>query len=648
MTGGNQLIQTEELCQTCPFPAIKQDAAVKTSAQASTPEAYGSSCPARGAPAPDGSRVSELIEDLFQSSSDGTLPPGPHGLDAATIEGLLEADAGQGLDLSVHMEETAYVWDLESDRVEWEDNAASVLQLENEAALMCGHAYNLLIVPEHLGRRLNAITRANASSDNRGVPYRVHYRLRPKGLRGHDTIWIEDHGRWWPGPTGQPKRARGVIRRIDERYIEAQNRQHLNEFDELTGQLNRIKLTEALETVIRRARRKGQSSGFLIAAVNNLSVINETFGFDVGDEVIKSTAGLIKDRLRGGDTIGRYSSNKFGIILNDCGAGAMRIAAERFMKAVRTTTIQTDACQLSATISIGGIVLPEHAETAARATSCALQALDQARQKRIDSYAAFAPSKTQESVRKRNIKLADEIMSALDDDRMLLVLQPMICAKSGKPEIYECLLRMQKPDGEMISAGAFIEVAEQLGLARLIDRRTLELSIGLLKEHPELCLSVNVSSLTTTDQDWLATLQRMTRGDRSLTQRLVVEITETAAIDDLDHTCGFVDTLKELGCRVAIDDFGAGYTSFKNLKHLAVDIVKIDGAFVKNLAEDHTDRVFIKTMVELAETFEMETVAEWVVDENVARLLIESGITYLQGFHYGRPMTIADYVANKS
>jgi EAL domain-containing protein (putative c-di-GMP-specific phosphodiesterase class I) len=137
-------------------------------------------------------------------------------------------------------------------------------------------------------------------------------------------------------------------------------------------------------------------------------------------------------------------------------------------------------------------------------------------------------------------------------------------------------------------------------------------------------------------------LHRLTGGLRQITERLTIEITETTAIDDMDQSIAFVDTLKEMGCRVAIDDFGAGYTSFKNLKHLAVDMVKIDGAFVKNLTADKTDAIFINTMVQLAQSFGMETVAEWVGDEATAQLLADSGIDYLQGYHFGMPLLATD------
>ena len=559
------------------------------------------------------------------------------------IDTLTETEGLDLIGILSAIEETAYIWNLQSDRIEWESNAGEVLGLEDIAAVATGSAFQLLIASEHLARRHAAIFGPGLAPDNRrGVPYRVQYRFQPAGRRSERAVWLEDHGRWWPDQDGRPVRARGVIRVVNERYWEEQRLLYRSDHDELTGQLNRIRLTEALSAVIHRTERTHQPAAFLVAAVNNLSVINETFGFDIGDEVISATARVIKEKLRGGDTVGRYSSNKFGIILNDCGPGAMRIAAERFMKAVRDASIRTTACQLSATISIGGVIVPDQASTVHQAVSQALQALDKAKQKRFDCFMAYEPSPTRETARQRNISIADEIISALDEDRMRLVLQPMVRASDYKPAHYECLLRMVKPDGSLVSAGEFIPVAEQLGLSRLVDRRTQELAIGLLRRYPDLSLSLNVSSLTASDHEWLVALHRLTGGRRQITERLTIEITETAAIHDLDQSIAFVDMLKELGCKVAIDDFGAGYTSFKNLKLLNADMVKIDGAFVKDLATDTSDQVFIRTMVELARTFGMETVAEWVGDEATAKFLAEAGITYLQGFHFGMPFEVSE------
>jgi diguanylate cyclase (GGDEF)-like protein len=378
-------------------------------------------------------------------------------------------------------------------------------------------------------------------------------------------------------------------------------------------------------------------------SVNNLAVINETFGIEVGDQVIAEVGRRIRAKLRGGDVLGRYSSNKFGIVLVGCGRGALRIAAERLIKAVSETTIVTTAMRVTATISLGGVVIPDQARSVQDAVNFAMRALDVAKTKRFDCFVAYEPSPSSDTARLRNKSIAESVLAALDDNRMRLVLQPMVSTKTGKAEIFEALLRMERPDGSLMSAGEFVPVVEQLGLSRLIDRRTLELTADLLKRHPDLVLSVNVSGLTCSDREWLTALRRLTNDRPDVLTRLIVEITETVALEELDQSANFVDTLKELGCRVAIDDFGAGYTSFKNLKHLNVDMVKIDGAFVKNLADDTSDQIFVKTMIELANKFKMETVAEWVGDERAAQFLRNAGITYMQGYYYGRPFDSADY-----
>lgn len=591
----------------------------------------------------------------------------PGGLSGASSEGMPRSSASrsaaamaagadfdplplesEGFDLVGIMsavEETAYKWDFTTDHIDWESNAPNVLGVRSLADIVTGSAFQMLIAAEHVSRRYDSMGEALGEASLRGVPYRVQYKFLPGGRRSDRSIWLEDHGHVWAGQDGKPARARGIIRVINDRYWEEQRLLHRSDHDELTGQLNRIRLTEAIGAVFTRAERIHQPCGFLMAAVNNLTLINENFGYDSGDEVIAATARIIKGKLRGGDTLGRYSSNKFGIILNDCGPGAMRIAAERFMKAVRDAAIKTGSCQVSATLSVGGVIIPDQATTPHEVVSHALYALDRAKQRRVDCFMAYEPSPMRETARRRNITIADDVTAALDQNRMWLVLQPLIDCKTGKHALYECLLRMEKPDGTTVSAGEFITVAEQLGLSRLIDRRTLELSIPLLRKHPDLRLSLNVSSLTASDHEWVVTLHRLTGGDKQITNRLTIEITETSVIHDVDQTVAFVDTLRELGCRVAIDDFGAGYTSFKNLKVLNVDMVKIDGEFVKDLSKDQNGAVFIKTMVEIARTFGMETVAEWVGDQQTADFLTAAGITYLQGFLFGQPLSIAEFEA---
>jgi len=553
------------------------------------------------------------------------------------LDPLTETEGFDLVGVLSSIDETAYIWDLATDRIEWESNAIAVLGVDDISQIQTGAGFDRFIAPEHAHIRMSAFNGGSPKTQVTGTPYRMQYRILPQGQRGI-PVWIEDHGRWWPDADGRPQRARGVLRVVADSIMEEQRLLYRNDHDELTGQLNRARLTEALNSVIARCMRSEGQAAFLMVAINNLAKVNETFGHHVGDEVIAAVVNSIKSKLRGGDTLGRYSANKFGVILHDCGPGAMAMAAERFLRAVRELTIRTTGVQVQATVSIGGVVLLEQAETAHQAMSCALQALDRAKQHRLEGLVADEPNSAADDLRQRNMATVDDVIRALEEGRMRLVLQPMVDSRTGEPRIYECLLRMKREDGEMVSAGQFIELAEQLGLSRYIDKSALEMAVALLKQHPDLTLSVNVSSLTANEPDWMASLRSLTGVDRSITRRLIVEITETSVIVDMDSMKTFVDTLRELGCRIAIDDFGAGYTSFKNLKALKVDMVKIDGAFVRDLAADQTDQAFIRTMVDIARTFNMETVAEWVGDETTVRLLTEAGVDYLQGYHFGAPI----------
>ncbi len=544
---------------------------------------------------------------------------------------------------------TAFCWDFATDAILWDRHAASLLGVETAAAIAVGTAFNQKIALDFIDHRRKAMTvqagdsparsetSKRSSAPGAGTSYRLRYRFHPLGRSDPDFLILEEDGLWWPDPDGHPASAQALVRVITDRYEHEQRLRYRAEFDDLTGQLNRAILLERLSATIADSNARHRPCAYLIASVNGLDVINETFGFNVGDEVLAGVATLMKQHLRSGDELGRVASNKFGIVLNDCGPGVMRIVADRLMSAVRTQHIRSSACTLAASVSIGGVALPDGATTTAEASSRALQALDRARRKRLDGFMSYEASPVEDATKARNSRLADALMTALDEQRMVLELQPMVTARTGEPAHFEALLRMIAPDGTRVSAGDFMPIAEQLGLSRLIDLRAQELAITLLKNYPTLHVSLNISGLTSGDNDWLVSLHRLTGSKREITQRLTIEITETAAIHDLDQTMAFVDTIKELGCMAAIDDFGVGYTNFRNLKLLHADLVKIDGAFVKNVCQDRGDQVFIKSMVELARAFGMRTVAEWVGDGPTATYLIDAGIDYLQGYHYGAP-----------
>ncbi len=429
--------------------------------------------------------------------------------------------------------------------------------------------------------------------------------------------------------------------------VEVARLKYLSEHDELTGQKNRLKLHEALENQIVQARKQSLFCAFVIAGVDNLSVINDNFGFQLGDEVIAGVAYQLAQTLRKHDVIGRYSSNKFGLILPRCGPDAMHTTLPRLMSTIANEPIETSKGIVPITLSMGAVVLPQFASNAQEAISRSLEALDKAKRKCCNNYVVYEFSSEREKQRKRNLQLAEEIITALNSGCMHLSLQPIVCAKTHEIVHQESLLVMETQDGEMISAGEFLPIAEKLGLCRLIDYRTLELVINLLKQDRALKLTVNVSGNTAGDPNWLIVLRGKAGGDREILERLTVEITETVSIRDIEATACFVDALRDLGCGVAIDDFGAGYTSYRNLRKLDVNMVKIDGEFIREIATSKDDQIFLASLVDLAQSFNMKTVAEWVDDEATARYLCEAGVDYLQGYQFGRPALLPDEETSK-
>ncbi len=194
----------------------------------------------------------------------------------------------------------------------------------------------------------------------------------------------------------------------------------------------------------------------------------------------------------------------------------------------------------------------------------------------------------------------------LNHNRLLFAFQPVVCAASGRIDYFECLLRMREQSDRLVTCGEFITATEQVGLIGLIDRYVLERAFVELAAHPAVKLGFNVSGLTACDRPWLRSLMSLLRKQPELAHRLVVEITETAALDNLDESARFVETLRHAGCRVALDDFGAGHTSLRHLQVLAVDTIKIDGSFVRSLAACRENRVILRHLLGLTRGFRAE------------------------------------------
>jgi len=524
--------------------------------------------------------------------------------------------------------QAAFVWDLAADTIAWSDNAASVFTDIPPEALTSGTEFAKLIEPAR-SIRTDALGQPAQARGAEGVAYRIEYGVRAS--TSAPVIWIEETGCWFAGADGRPARAQGVVRVNNERHARDEQLVRLSQHDPLTGELNRTHLIAALAEAIEEATRFRSSCAFMLIGIDHLSRVNDAFGFDVADGVIAEVGKRIRARLRGGDVLGRFSGNKFGLILRNCTVEDTNVAAERFLAGIRDEVVPTVSGPVSVTASIGAISIPRYARTADEAVTRAQETLDGAKSRRAGSFALWKPNVERDAQRRVNIRVTDEIVTALNERRIVTAFEPVVEARSRQPAFYECLVRMEQDDGQALLAPDIVPVAEKLGLIRMVDHRVLELAVAELAASPNVQLSLNISPDTTMDPDWSASIESLMRAHPGVAERLIVEITETVAIQDIDDIRGFVTRLKNFGSRIAIDDFGAGYTSFRNLRKLGVDIVKIDGAFVQNIARSADDRAFVQTLIDLARRLQIKTVAEWVQDEESAVMLREWGCDYIQG-----------------
>lgn len=539
--------------------------------------------------------------------------------------------------------QAVYDWDILTDRLVFGPNTADVPHFAQFADIASGRAYAELLAPDSPSSRFDAIMGSSESDLGSGVAYQVVYGLTGGALdraNRQKIVWVEDTGRWFAGSDDRPARAHGLIRVITDRYEAERQLTRQSRHDALTGALNRAPFIEHIAALLPDCIRKGGSHTILLVAIDNLTILNEAYGYDVGDELIAAVVARLRVEMRGTDLIARYAGNKFALLLEGCTGEQMNAAAERFLSAVQTAPLVTEATQIAASVRIGGVVVPQQGRNAQTALHHAEEALAATRRSGGDRFVAFAPSLVRDEKRLNILHVSDEIVGALNESRIMLALQPIVSAKTRETEFYEALARIGSKDRKPLLPADIFPVAEKTGLVRLIDNRMLELVVSELARHPERRIAINASGATVLDIHWPDRLRAACSLHDNIAARLTVEITETCVIADLEATGRAIAAMQSSGVKVAMDDFGSGHTSFRNLRNLRVDLLKIDGAFIQNLARSEDDRFFVRTLIDLAHHLEIPIVAEWVEDAQSAAILTDWGVDYLQGYNFGQPQLV--------
>lgn len=390
--------------------------------------------------------------------------------------------------------------------------------------------------------------------------------------------------------------------------------------------------------------RHESNGALLFIDLDNFKYINDTLGHQKGDEILINFAHRLRARVRETDIIARLGGDEFAIILPYTDADQAQSIAMQIMELSRVNLQGKNDRLHSVTSSIGIALFPEHGGDVEKLLTYADLAMYRAKEKGRNCVCTYSPD--QKIHYELRMDWEERIRDALKNNRFVLHLQPISNIRHKKIMGYEALLRMVDENNALTFPSEFLTIAERFGLIRDIDRWVVRRSIHLIAEQQftdrGLFLDVNLSGKAFSDPELLPLIKQEFEATNINPATLIFEITETATIENMVDAHRLITTLKDMGCRFGLDDFGIGFSSFSYLKQLPVDFLKIDGSFISELKHNHTDQHMVRAMVEVARGLGKQTIAEFVGCEETVQLLSNYGVDYAQGYHIGKPFAISE------
>ncbi len=412
--------------------------------------------------------------------------------------------------------------------------------------------------------------------------------------------------------------------------------------DHLTGLKNRQHLEESLSESIHSCRKQSTTHALLYFNLEQFKVINDAEGHDAGDKILIGIADVLKKRLSSkSKVISRTGPDEFAVLIENTSKQQIYDIAELVYKEITEISIEYHEKKYKIIARIGiSFIQPWNASNPGNILSRAEQACCVARQSVPNKIHTYSEKDSQIAKFKSTNYWVPIIKNALENNQFQLFFQPVLEVKSNKVTRYEALIRLRDNGGKFISPDNFIPIAERMGLIHDIDLWVVENALNTLislPDTPPLSLNINLSTHSFLNPSLVPLVQQKLQQTGVDPARITFEITETAAINNFEKSQEMVNQLRDLGCRFALDDFGAGFNSFGYLKHFIVDCLKIDGAFITNLTNNPVDQTLVRAMIEIAKTLNKSTVAEFVTDKDTFELLREYGVDYIQGYYAGKP-----------
>jgi len=422
--------------------------------------------------------------------------------------------------------------------------------------------------------------------------------------------------------------------------------------DSLTGLVNRAKFEEELKKAILTCNEDAPGHVLCYMDLDQFKVVNDTCGHIAGDALLKQLSQLLSKRIRDSDVLARLGGDEFGLLLSNCDLENAVQIADTLRLSVRQFIFRWDGRAFDVRISIGVVALNDPKNTHAELMSAADVACYIAKESGRDYVHAYRPEERSVTQHHELMQWSQKIQDALRTDKFHLMLQTMapLLSAQANIQVQEFLLRIRMDDGSIATPETFIPAAERYGLMRDVDMWVIEHCLEIIRDVRNdtdssitYLYSINLSGQSVGDPEISAFIIRKIKEYEIDPSQIMLEITETAAITNFQTALDFIAVLSDIGCRFALDDFGAGLSSFGYLKRMKVDFLKIDGQFVKGMAEDPIDRMMVNNITHLAYGLGLFVIAESVEDATLLEMLRDIGVHFAQGYHIQRPTSIEEW-----
>lgn len=519
-------------------------------------------------------------------------------------------------------------------------NHFGATQLGYEVAELVGKPASVLYLTEDFESIVSHLERCLARTTQ------IHRWQTRKVRKDGSVLWVRETGRM-VRDTEHEATVLLACEDITEAHELSEKLSYQASHDALTGLVNRDKFDARLRRVLKTAQERSEEHALCYLDLDQFKIINDTCGHAGGDELLRQLGGLLKDKIRKRDTLARLGGDEFGVLMEHCSTDQAHRIADTLRTTLEEFRFPWGDKSFKVGASIGLVPISEFTVSAGEVLRAADAACYAAKDKGRNRIHVYHPDDEALAKRHGDMAWVAQIQQVLEEDRLRLYFQPIVRVEDDQRHglYYELLLRMLDADGQTVLPGAFLPAAERYDLARALDRWVIETAMKWYAAHPEhlgplhLC-AINLSGSSLADEAFLEFVIGCFNRYQTPPKKICFEITETAAIANMSGAKHFMDTLKRLGCRFALDDFGSGLSSFTYLKHLAVDFLKIDGQFVKDIIQDPIDLSMVKAINEIGHLMGKQTIAEYVESRAVLDKLREIRVDYAQGYGIGQPQPL--------